>query len=378
MLEEQELMNIPLFKQLRNDPNVRIVTRSIDCEWYYKKYVSHNISGFNPFENSIYISKNSAIARWIGNDFKSFRKFNFRDQLMSEFLFLFHDYLHIWAYQWISKLAPSVGFGKRAVNAKNFEDFVFCHLITEAVATVGLDYWYLSTFDFSKTIGLGTTVRHLTVDYHTKYDEEFKRFNPEFNSQRPEFFSFIAKFYCSGVFNGFDKKTVLQSPAALMWLDHEISYSNLQRIYSREWINTLSDSGKKLSEKELESPVDCRQKWKVDLIRNLGQLLWEKVRGGIPHYSNSIIRYPYPKKPKFLNSRMMNLNRINLGANTHYDMHFNQLISRYPYSDFNDEELEILNLIKASGKIKLLTEFLKKKKPMSASPKEPAYLFMLP
>lgn len=108
-------------------------------------------------------------------------------------------------------LAPWVRFDSGPILRDNIEDFVFCHLLTEAAAAVGLDYWYLSTFNLDERISLGTTLLNLTVDHHERYVSEYRRFCPGWDAQRPDFFSDIARFYCSGVFEGFDVRDVRQS-----------------------------------------------------------------------------------------------------------------------------------------------------------------------
>lgn len=378
MSKQDNPVMVPLFQQMLNDPNVRIQTRGIDCDWIYKKFIDESVSGFNPFENTIYLSQNSAASKWVKAKYKNFRKHNLMDRLMIEYLFMMHDYLHIWGYQWISRLAPQIGFGKNAVNGKNFEDFVFCHLLTEAIAVVGLDYWFLSTVDFCNMTNVGSNTGLLTVSYHVKNDDEFRRFNPKFNTQHVDFFKFIAEFYCTGVFYGFDRNTLIQSPITLSWLNHEISYSSLQRVYSRQWINTLQNQGRTFTKRELEQPVDCSKKWKKELISEIGKLLWDKIKNDVPHYSGKKVRYPYLKNPKHPYSEMMNLNKIRLEGSENFNMHFNQLISKYRFSDFDHQEVEIIRILKDKKDIKLIESFLKMKKPLPVSKNEPTFLFMLP
>lgn len=236
-LHSESLLNIPLVREAWSNSEFKKQMRGIDSDWKYKKALKISTSGFNPFISSFFYGENSSFSKWLENPKGPCRKINFNDQLVREVLFFSHDYLHWWAYGIINELAPGIGFGSKPVSARNFEDFVFCHLLSEAVATVGLDYWYLSTIDFNAVCDLGSFGHPLTVSYRLKDESEYQRFNRGFSAQSPSFFETLCQFYCDGEMPGFSLSDVKRSPKTLAWLDHEISYGELQRRYARLWFS---------------------------------------------------------------------------------------------------------------------------------------------
>jgi hypothetical protein len=237
------LMRIPLLRQVFADPNIRVVYRAIDNNWKYNQVFRRSVSGFNPYLRTVFLAKNSVIATWIKNGKRQDRIYNENDRLVGEVLFMMHDYLHCWAITVIQQAMPSLKLGWGKITEKNFEKYVFCHLLTEAVATVGLDYWFLSTINLSTYCDLGTNMDILTVSFHESKLREYQKFNQNLNVQSPNFFKFITKFYCDGQMHGFSKSDINKSPQLSSWLEHELTYGEQQRKYSRMWISHLS--GKK-------------------------------------------------------------------------------------------------------------------------------------
>lgn len=380
MKPQNSLMQIPLFRHLTQDPNVDLVSRGIDARWSYDGFIEKkaNLSGFNPFDNAIFFPRNSKLDLWLNSKDRDIRKYNFRDRLVEEFFTALHDYLHVWSYQWIAELCPEIGFGKDPVHEKNLEDFAFCHLVSEAVATVGLDYWYLCANDIQKLLNVGSNFETLTVFYHVRDDEEFRIFNPNFNSQTKKFFKELFKFYCNGEFYGFDLSSVIQSPKTLRWLQHEVVYGQSQRIYSREWMIALSDQGLNFNQSKLASKFAFKEKWKIKLVDSLSELLWEKIIHDKPNFAPRKLRHPYPKKPKFLNPKMMNLNKISLQGTSDFEFHYYQQLARCDFGGMDQKQKSFLTLLKNSNNIELCIDYLKDFKKIKPASKEPLYLFMLP
>jgi hypothetical protein len=380
MKPQNPLMKIQLFRHLTQDPNVDFVSRGIDARWTYDGFIEKraNLSGFNPFSNTVFYPRNSHLDLWLKSKDRYVRKYNFRDRLLEEFFTALHDYLHTWAYQWIASLCPELRFGKDRVNEKNLENFSFCHLVSEAVATVGLDYWYLCANDIPQLLDVGTNFDTLTVFYHVKDDREFRIFNPKFNSQTKKFFKELVRFYCDGNFYGFDLNSVIQSPKTFHWLQHEIVYGQSQRIYSREWMIALSDQGWSPDKRKLASNYSFKEKWKINLVDQLSELLWEKVILDKTHFAPKKIHYPYPNKPRFLNPKMMNLNKISLQGCEDFEFHYYQQLARCDFDGMDKKEKSFLPLLKNSNDIDLCISYLSGFKKLNPAPKEPPYLFMLP
>ncbi|HEX4462430.1 MAG TPA: hypothetical protein VIA18_30845, partial [Polyangia bacterium] len=160
------------------------------------------------------------------------------------------------------------------------ERYAFVHLLTEAVATVGLDYWYLSTIALDEVVPIGTQVSMLAVDYHERFLPEYRRFAPDFRVQDPEFFVELCEFYATGVFHGFAVDDLRRSPRVLGWLRHELAYGVKQREHIRAWLSYLAAGRVTLGADALRAPVACDEPWHAELAREVGQRLWRKVKDG--------------------------------------------------------------------------------------------------
>lgn len=278
---------MPLLRQALADPSARIAFRAIDRSWVYQKVFSLSVTGFNPFERDLYVARVSAFADWIRGGKKNDRRYNAGDALVDEALFIVHDYLHIWARAVIQHEFPELAFGYGPITRASLEAFAFCHLATEAVATVGLDYWYLSTLDLDDVCELGTCARNLVCAYREEDLREYRRFNPTYEVQRPQFLVELAEFYATGEFVGFSAADVLASPKLLRWTEHELTYAQKQRSHIRSWLAYLSNGAVDLAPEELSAPLAIERAWQHTLLRRLADLLWRKVKHDDPVYVQS-------------------------------------------------------------------------------------------
>ncbi|MCR9164630.1 MAG: hypothetical protein ACE37F_13675 [Nannocystaceae bacterium] len=269
-------------RQLMEDPGVELVRRAADASWFYAGAIPQALGGWNLYRPEIYMPHGSALAQWLENPAMCLREANEGDRLMYELLFAAHDYLHAWSLQEIASLAPKLGVGTTAIDEASLEDLAFVQLVTEAAATVGLDYWYLSCIDLTEMLDLGSTIQSLTISYRETHASEYRRFNPDFAVQDPAFFTSIAEFYCTGRFPGFDVASLRRSPRMLRWLRHELSYGQLQRRYTRMWLRHLGGLRTHVTVEQLQAPVQVDSPWKRELLGELGQRLWEKIKNDSP------------------------------------------------------------------------------------------------
>src|SRR6185295_14665223 len=188
-------------------------------------------------------------------------------------------FLHSWAYQMIDKLRPGVEVFSRAINAENLEEYSFYHLLSEAVATVGLDYWFLSVNDVNYFCDIGSVRGPITVSYRESHLPEYRRFCPDFQAQAPEFLSKIATFYCTGRFPGFDASDLRRSPRLLAWLKHELKYGVTQRRLTRSWLMFLAEEPMEMAEPELSSPLTVTPQFER-LTEEIAAALWQMVKNG--------------------------------------------------------------------------------------------------
>lgn len=311
-LHPESLLHIPLVSQMLSDRAIALAPRAVDDGWRSAGDIPISVGGFNPLAGRVFYASRSSFARWLRAPQASARPLNREDSLLYTVLFAVHDYLHAWAYRAISELAPELGFGRVPLDADNFEAFVYCHILSETAATVGLDYWYLSTVDLNEVCPIGTTMTGLTVSYREADLPEYQRFNSRFRVQDRRFFERLHRFYCDGHFRGFNIDDLQQSPLLWRWLEHELRYGETQRRYCRMWFSYLAHGECSLPLSALNAPVRSSARLKR-LGAELGELLWEKVKlGKTRRFSRAEpFRWTAPRtaRPDF---RFLNASRVDV------------------------------------------------------------------
>jgi hypothetical protein len=340
-LHPESLLRVPLVRQFLNDPAIRIVVRGVDHRWVYNNYLKGSMGGFNPFTSSVFVPAHSLLGDFLEAPERSGRDFNVKDQLVNELFFAVHDYLHIWSFHAIHHLAPELGFGRAPITDANFEDLVFCHLVTEAAATAGVDYWYLSTVDLNTVCDIGTALRALTVSYQEAHLAEYRRFDPELEVQTADFFPTLTAFYCTGDFPGFGPDDVQRSPLLLEWLSHELIYGEKQRVYTRQLIGSLSGRGMRGT--DLTQQVSVEGEWKEDLVQRLGELLWRKVKDdellSFPAPPGDAWSWPASDDPDYGFTNFRRLSSPPAATGRHF---FNQLVTSVDFEHASDAFKELV------------------------------------
>lgn len=384
-------LRIPMVRRALEDRRFRVQVRAVSKEWRYRKVIPVSMTGFNPHLSTVFVGGVSRVHDWLKSPGQSARAFNRRDNLFDEALYIGHDYLHAWTYWAIDELMPKLGLGAATITAKNLEDFVFCHLVSEAVAVVGLDYWYLATLDINEVVPIGTTRKIENTAYHESNLPEFRRFNPRFAVQTPAFFRKLVELYCTGYFVGFDIDDMNRSPQLYQWLDHEVGYSELQREYIRLWLNHLAPRPTGLDRERLRAPVRIDAPWKRTVVREIGNLLWAMVKedkdstkSGGPGRSRAW-RSP---KDRAVDLRFLNLNGLDeertarailAGPNVeqNFEFFFHQLISRYDYSKFDPELVKLFPALIRQRDYALIARVFRDEKRVASQGAEPMDLMLL-
>lgn len=274
----ESLLQIPLVARALADPRMRPVARAVDAGWAYERFIKKVSPGFNPFAGQIIFASQSRFGHWRSRPQQSARSLNHEDRLLREVCFYVHDYLHNWTYGVIRVLRPQAELGFGRIFTRNFEDLTFLHLVTEAAATVGLDYWYLATIAVNDVCPIGSHFGQLTVTYREEHLAEYRRARPGLVVQAPEFFEELVSFYCTGEIHGFDARDLQRSPLLFTWLSHEVAYGVRQREYTRAWLAHLGAVA--LAERDLGRPVRCDKPWQRRLVRSVGEALWGLVKHG--------------------------------------------------------------------------------------------------
>jgi hypothetical protein len=389
----ESLLNLPLLGHALSDPLFNLVQRPLDQRWFYEKLVTSNYTGFNPFVPRTFVASTSWISQWLDDKSSSARQYNPGDALVREIVHALHDYLHSWCYAAIREIRPDLDFGTGKITAKNFEDYVFCHLVTEAAAVVGLDYWYLSTIQLNDFCDIGTAVTGMAVVYKEIHSREYRRLIPELNVQAKEFFVHLASFYCTGDFYGIKRldtekiRKLRRSPLSYEWLHQELSYGEKQREYTRLWLSYLSDQNIHTVPK---APVSLDENWRLALIENLSVLLWEKIK-----YLKIHTFKPQPapddawqaskEKPvdfRFINPLALQDDQLELAMSTKSGLeNFTSFFEHYLMSfDFDGFDLELLKQfsdVKEKKDFNRARQLLKSQKRIATVDAGPRDLFIL-
>jgi hypothetical protein len=366
------------------DPRVDLIGRRVDCFWHYEEVVPLKLVGFNPYLSAIYYGTESFFAEWLQEPTKSARPLNENDHLVPEVLFAVHDYLHCWALGAITALAPRLGLGTAPITRRNAEHLVLGHILSEAVATLGLDYWYLACTDLNAVCPIGTCVRGLTSSYDERFLEEYRRFDPSLDVQRPGFFDEFARFYCTGELAGFDARSVQRSAALLKWLSRQVIYATKEREFIRLWLSHLSSQDLGYDAARLQAPIACDAPWQRRLISELGALLWEKVK------HDKLQSFAKPKgrpwsapKGRAPDYRFTNWNAVTkLDASSsmnadEFEYWFWQMVSSHRFSACEQELLKLFPVLLEKRDVALALSVMRHEERLETGSREPRDLFFL-
>jgi hypothetical protein len=279
-LHPESLLHLSLVREMLTDHRVPKRARAVDRRWTYERAIPVSVAGFNPYTNAVYYGSRSAFARWLRDPAGSARDYNEGDFLVHEVFFAVHDYLHVWTAQLLRELLPEQRLGRGPLAERDREPLAFLHLVTEAAATVGLDYWYLSTFDVNDVVPIGTTHNLLATQYCERDLAEYRRANRSFTVQTPAFFTELARFYCTGELRGFDVNDLRRSPKAFRWLRHELAYGVAQRRYIRMWLRYLATGEVARPDPRDGRAVAVSEPWQERVFAAVGEALWRKVKDG--------------------------------------------------------------------------------------------------
>jgi hypothetical protein len=270
---------VPLIDRLISGGREAIAVREIAPAWLYEYGNRQVTTGWNPLSGRVYVPSGSVLRAWLSGETEDLRALNPGDRFVRELCFLAHDLIHVWSVRLVQDLVPEQAFGQGEITADTLDAHAFVLLVTEACATVGLDYWYLSTFELEQRLRIGTCFQRLTVDYRSADDAEYRRACPDFDAQTPAFFARIARFYCTGVFPGFNARDALRSPRLHAWLDHELEYGQTQRRYAREWLMHLGGlPTERATPSSLHAAVACDAPWQREVIDALATRLWSLIK----------------------------------------------------------------------------------------------------
>lgn len=265
----------PFVQFIIEQERVSIVKRPVDMRWHYKGVIPISVAGFNPLRHRIFYGEHSYFQKLI--EVEKNARCERTDWLLYETFFIVHDYMHIWA---ISKMLPSFPHcldDNALSNPVAIADLAFILLMSEAVATVSIDWWTLARFDLSSILKSRTNFRCLTTTFQMTGLSNAQTIDPTFQVMGPNFFEWLATGYCTGEFAGFDsaEKSALRQHAP--WIEKEKEYGKKQREFILRWIGYLSQDVKVDSQMHFQLNTN-----RCDAIRSMASDLWSIFGDKLP------------------------------------------------------------------------------------------------
>ena len=258
------------------DPYFKVVNRPVDASWT-SAGITKSSAGFNPAHHVFYAAKQSLFAEWIAAP-DTFRcPVDRRKELAYEAVIFAHDYLHSWGLRLISELCPGFRI-KTPENQAELREQAFFLILSEAVATVGLDYWYLSKAGVEERTGADFQLGPLTIKYFEKYLPLYRRADPDLTIRTPQFFDRLFRLYSLGEFHGFSETDLAEIEQLDDWMRGELRISRHQRNLALNWLSYLGGipiDGAIRADRFGDNPK--KHAW---LVAEIGRRLWQKIRYG--------------------------------------------------------------------------------------------------
>ena len=260
----------------RKDPHFAIVPRPIDDTWRMAR-IANATTGFNPSRHACYVASTGILAEWL-DDPDAFEGTPGRQKALAyQVMLVAHDYYHCWAYRLFRDLLPSF----RVVTPstpETLQEQAFFLILSETVATLALDYWYLSRAGLRRRIGLRDDLGPLTVSYHERHLKRCRQADPELVVQNPAFFQRLAGLYLDGIFERIGPEDLTDNPELSAWLRGELRISTHQRNLALNWLAWLG--GLKIDAAFRAHRFGDLSIRHADLIAEVGRRTWAKVRHG--------------------------------------------------------------------------------------------------
>ncbi len=275
---KESLLRIPLVDFVIHQNAANIVERPIDNQWYYQNLLATSTVGFNPFCGSLFCAKNSVLNKWLPDAHRSARPYNNEEWLIYESLFLVHDYLHLWTVSELLKEFDYLTADQIVLDQKVISDLEFIYMMSEAVATVGLDYWYLSKVNINEICPIGSRMVALTSPYREVDLHRYRVFNKDFVVQDISFFHWLVSGYCSGDFYGFTVADIKKDAKLFDWLAKEITIGNKQLQFIRQWLFYMAGLDIP-SGGELNQAIDMGIGNRQSMVEKIGRKLWNISQG---------------------------------------------------------------------------------------------------
>ena len=151
-----------------------------------------------------------------------------------------HDFVHVWCIARLLPYFPHCAQPGALAGGTCNRDFAYLLMMSEVVATVSIDFWYLLYADFKQDIGSDCRFTTLTTIMKRPDIDKARTISPNFSVRSPEFLEWLAKAYFRSAFEGFEAASDASLNDIAPWLMREKWLSAAQRRIGSNWLSYLS------------------------------------------------------------------------------------------------------------------------------------------
>jgi hypothetical protein len=227
----------PVIDSMFRDRALQFEERKIDMRWYYERHLDISVCGFNPFVGRIYFGRQSFLSKFL---FDSDACVDQSDWYLYEVFFAAHDYVHAWCVRELTHRLDVRVTKKSLRDAAHLKRFLYMLLLSEAAATVAVDYWLLCQKSVNDLLSGRGTFHALTTTYRNADLKPIRRKIPEFDVGSKSFFWMLAEAYCTGSFGVLAPFVFDAANSPESWLSIEKCQTGKQQILAHGWLRFLS------------------------------------------------------------------------------------------------------------------------------------------
>lgn len=315
------LMHIPLVEHVFTQRQVELTDRAIDSSWLYSGIVPLAPAGFDPFGRTVYVPARCRLARWRERQTDALERLNAGEWLLYEVFGAVHDYLHVWAVAELTRELFPDAHGPVETTPAHRDDIEFIYIVSEAVATVGVDFWYLAKLDINDLCPIGSGFVGLTSSYRERDLQRYRAVAPAFRVQEPQFLSWLVDGYCALAFEHFSAADLRRDARLRHWLEHELRMAAKQLRLIRDWVTHLTGWPRRRSR-----VVEFRSARRRAAVARVAERLWAISHdGAAPVLRRTHLRLPVRRKRPV-------------------DYRFTNLLSLQEWPDFDARQLSRLDV----------------------------------
>ena len=359
-LRELLIANYPIVDSMFHGPGIEFRKRNIDMRWYYNNDIPLCVSGFNPFTGNIFYGRNSFLAELIA---ESDAYVTGTDWYLYEAFFAAHDYVHTWCIRELTRHLNTSSRSRVLGDPTCFRDVRYILLVSEAAATIAIDYWLLCQRPIAEVLSLDGSFRTLTTPYRALVNESSgdARFSRKIRSRA--FFYDLARAYCTndiGYLTLYVDDSDANAPA---WFATEETQAAKQQRLVADWLNYLSNDTSGGSDLTLTQSEFAKY---ADLTELIGELLWGSCFGSTPIKGTFEFEplFLFPRSMDRIDFRFLNVRDIQslrdavgrIDSETQLKFFLAQYISCFDYDDFTPSSVDKLQECKTLGDIETLTQ----------------------